>query len=144
MSSRAEARERKLRVVIEIGKRKTATARAVVTPGKGRVWVNGIPIELYPIELARIKMMEPLLLAGDGLRSSVDIKVSVSGGGYMAQAEATRMAIARGLARFTGSEELKQLFREYSRYMLSGDPRQTEPEKWMRYSARRWRQKSYR
>ncbi|MEM3209502.1 MAG: 30S ribosomal protein S9, partial [Saccharolobus sp.] len=25
-----------------------------------------------------------------------------------------------------------------------GDPRQTESEKWMRYSARRWRQKSYR
>ncbi len=149
MSSRAAAREsqvkeKRLRVVIEVGKRKTAVARAVVTPGKGRVWVNGTPIELYPVELARIKMMEPLLLAGESLRNSVDIRVSVSGGGYMAQAEAVRTAIARGLARFTDSEELKQLFREYSRYMLSGDPRQTEPEKWMRYSARRWRQKSYR
>lgn len=138
------ARERRLKVVIEIGKRKTAVARAVLTPGKGRVWINGIPLELYPVELARLKMMEPLLLAGDAVRNSVDVRVSVSGGGYMAQAEAVRMAIARGLAKFTGSEELKQLYREYSRYMLSGDPRQTEPEKWMRYSARRWRQKSYR
>ncbi|MEM2006518.1 MAG: 30S ribosomal protein S9 [Sulfolobales archaeon] len=135
---------KQLKVVIEIGKRKTAVARATVTQGFGRVWVNDIPIEVFPIELARIKMMEPLLLAGDSIRKSVDISVRVSGGGYMAQAEAVRMAIARGLAKFTGSEELKQLFREYTRYMLSGDPRQTEPEKWMRYSARRWRQKSYR
>ncbi|MEM2208511.1 MAG: 30S ribosomal protein S9 [Sulfolobales archaeon] len=135
---------KQLKVVIEIGKRKTAVARATVTQGSGRVWVNDVPIEIFPIELARIKMMEPLLLAGDSIRKSVDISVRVSGGGYMAQAEAVRMAIARGLAKFTGSEELKQLFREYTRYMLSGDPRQTEPEKWMRYSARRWRQKSYR
>ncbi len=133
-----------LKVVIEVGKRKTAVARAVVTPGSGRVWINGIPIEIYPIELARFKMMEPLLLAGEKIRNSVDIKVTVSGGGVMAQAEAVRVAIARGLTRFVESEELKQLYKEYSRYMLSGDPRQTEPEKWMRYSARRWRQKSYR
>ncbi|MEM1930737.1 MAG: 30S ribosomal protein S9 [Sulfolobales archaeon] len=138
------SKSRQLKVVVEIGKRKTAVARAIITSGSGRVWINGIPIEIFPIELARMKMMEPLLLAGDNIRRSVDISVKVSGGGYMAQAEAVRMAIARGLVRFTGSEELKQIFKEYSRYMLSGDPRQTEPEKWMRYSARRWRQKSYR
>jgi len=138
------ARGRELRVVISVGKRKTAVARAVITPGSGRVWINGVPIEIFPIELARLKMMEPLLLAGDGIRSSVDIKVNASGGGVMAQADAVRIAIARGLVAFTGSEELKQLYKEYSRYMLAGDPRQTEPEKWMRYSARRWRQKSYR
>jgi|YelNatPaOPRAMG01_1025707.scaffolds.fasta_scaffold07109_15 small subunit ribosomal protein S9 len=133
-----------LKVVIEVGKRKTSVARAVITSGSGRVWINGIPLEIYPIELARVKMMEPLLLAGEKIRNTVDIKVTVSGGGVIAQAEAARVAIARGLARFTESEELKQLYKEYSRYMLSGDPRQTEPEKWMRYSARRWRQKSYR
>ncbi|MGC8678891.1 MAG: 30S ribosomal protein S9, partial [Fervidicoccaceae archaeon] len=33
---------------------------------------------------------------------------------------------------------------EYDRVMLAGDPRQTEPEKYMRYSARRRWQKSYR
>ncbi|MCX8184316.1 MAG: 30S ribosomal protein S9 [Sulfolobales archaeon] len=129
---------------MEVGKRKTAIARAIVTFGTGRVWVNSIPLDIYPVELMRIKMMEPLLLAGDSIRNSVDIYVQVGGGGYMAQAEAVRTAIARGLVKFTGSEELKQVYREYSRYMLSGDPRQTEPEKWMRYSARRWRQKSYR
>ncbi|MCD6428924.1 MAG: 30S ribosomal protein S9 [Desulfurococcales archaeon] len=132
------------RIVIATGKRKTAIARAIIKPGKGRVWINGIPIEIYPVEMARLKMMEPLLLAGREIWESVDIKVNVKGGGVMAQADAVRTAIARGLIAFTGSEKLKKIYKEYSRPMLAGDPRQTEPEKWMRYSARRWRQKSYR
>jgi len=132
------------KVVIATGKRKTAIARAIVKPGKGRVWVNGIPVEIYPIEMVRLKMMEPLLLAGREIWGIVDIKVSVKGGGVMAQADAVRTAIAKGLIAYTGSEKLKKIYKEYSRPMLAGDPRQTEPEKWMRYSARRWRQKSYR
>ena len=132
------------KIVIATGKRKTAIARALIRPGKGRVWINGIPLEIYPIEMARLKMMEPLLLAGEEIWKSVDIKVNVKGGGVMAQADAVRMAIARGLVAFTGSEKLKKIYKEYSRPMLAGDPRRTEPEKWMRYSARRWRQKSYR
>jgi len=132
------------KIIIATGKRKTAIARAVIRPGKGRVWINGIPLEIYPIEMARLKMMEPLLLAGEKIWKSVDIKVNVKGGGVMAQADAVRTAIARGLVAYTGSELLKKIYKEYSRPMLAGDPRQTEPEKWMRYSARRWRQKSYR
>ena len=132
------------KIIIATGKRKTAIARAVIRPGKGRVWINGIPLEIYPIEMARLKMMEPLLLAGGKIWKSVDIKVKVKGGGVMAQADAVRTAIARGLVAYTGSELLKKIYKEYSRPMLAGDPRQTEPEKWMRYSARRWRQKSYR
>ncbi len=135
---------RKSRVVISTGKRKTAIAKAIIKPGRGRVWINGIPLEIWPIEMARLKMMEPLLLAGEDVWGTMDIRVSVSGGGFMAQAEAVRTAIARGIVAFTGSEELRTLYKEYSRPMLAGDPRQTEPEKWMRYSARRWRQKSYR
>ncbi|MEM0361501.1 MAG: 30S ribosomal protein S9 [Sulfolobales archaeon] len=136
--------DHQLKVIISSSRRKTAVARVILKPGKGRIWVNGIPLEIYPIEMARLKIMEPLLIAGEGVWSKVDIKVAVSGGGYMSQAEAARTAIARALLLFTGSEELKQRFKEYSRAMLAGDPRQTEPEKWMRYSARRWRQKSYR
>ncbi len=134
----------KQKVIIVTGKRKTAIARAVIKPGKGRVWINGIPIEIYPIEMVRLKMMEPLLLIGEEIWGQIDIRVTVHGGGVMAQADAVRTAIARAIVAYTGSEKIKQLFKEYSRPMLAGDPRQTEPEKWMRYSARRWRQKSYR
>ena len=132
------------KVVISTGKRKTAIAKAVIKPGKGRVWINGIPLEIYPVEMARLKMMEPLLLAGQRIWGSFDIQVYVRGGGVIAQADAVRTAIARGIIAYTGNEELRKLYKEYSRPMLAGDPRQTEPKKWMRYSARRWRQKSYR
>lgn len=132
------------KIVIATGKRKTSIARAVIKPGKGRIWINGIPLEIWPIELARLKMLEPLLLVGD-LWKNVDIKVNVKGGGYMSQADAVRMAIARGLLKYSDdNEELKKILEDYDRHMLSGDPRRTEPEKYMRYSARRRWQKSYR
>ncbi|MCC6022838.1 MAG: 30S ribosomal protein S9, partial [Desulfurococcaceae archaeon] len=35
--------QQQLKVVLASCKRKTAIARVVVKPGKGRVWVNGIP-----------------------------------------------------------------------------------------------------
>jgi small subunit ribosomal protein S9 len=130
--------------VLSYGKRKTAVARAVITHGRGLYRVNGVPVELYPIELARQKMLEPLLLLSEELRNSIDINVSVRGGGVMAQAYAVRTAVARGIVMFFENPVIKRLFNEYDRTMLAGDPRRTEPEKWMRYSARRFRQKSYR
>lgn len=133
------------KIVIATGKRKTSIARAVITPGEGRVWVNNTPLEVYPIEMAREKIAEPLKLAGN-LASKVDIRISVRGGGVMSQAEACRIAIARGLVEYFSEirDELKKLIKEYDRYALSGDPRRTEPEKWGRISARRRWQKSYR
>ncbi len=133
-----------MKIVISSGKRKTAIARAIIRPGKGRVFINNVPVEIYPIEMARWKILEPLLLAGDDIRNSIDIHVNVKGGGVMAQADAARIAIARGLIELTKNEELKKLFLEYDKTMLSGDPRQAEPKKFARYSARRRWQKSYR
>ncbi|ACP55997.1 30S ribosomal protein S9 [Saccharolobus islandicus] len=132
------------KVIISSARRKTARATCYIFPGKGRVFVNNIPIELIPIEMVRLKVMEPLLLAGNGVRLKIDAKIVTYGGGIMGQADAARMALARALVKFTGSDELKKIYRAYDRTMLAGDPRQTESEKWMRYSARRWRQKSYR
>lgn len=126
------------------GKRKTAIARAVFKPGKGRVFINGTPLEIYQPELVRLKIMEPLLLAGDELRNSVDIKVNVRGGGFMGQAVAARMAIARGLVKWFESPELEKVFMDYDRHVLTGDPRQAEPKKPRGRSARAKRQKSYR
>jgi len=132
------------KIVIATGKRKTSIARAIIKPGEGRIWINGVPLEIWPIELAKLKMYEPLVIVGD-LWKQVDIRVNVRGGGFMSQADAVRMALARGLLKYAGDNpELKRILNDYDRYMLSGDPRRTEPEKYMRYSARRRWQKSYR
>jgi len=131
-------------VIITSAKRKMASARCYIYPGKGRVFVNNVPVEIIPIEVVRLKIMEPLLLAGDGIFSKIDAKIYTEGGGLMGQADAARMALARAIIKFTGSKEVEEIYKAYDRSMLAGDPRQTESEKWMRYSARRWRQKSYR
>ena len=131
------------RVVISVGKKKTAVARAIIRPGIGRVRINGYPLELWPVEMARMKMAEPLILAGE-LAKKVDIDVNVSGGGYMGQAIATRIAIARGLVAYFQSQELKELYERYDPYMLKGDPRRTEPKKPGIKHARSKRQKAYR
>ncbi|MGC8582304.1 MAG: 30S ribosomal protein S9 [Thermoproteus sp.] len=131
------------RVVLAVGRKKTAIAKAVIRPGIGRVRINGYPLELWPIEMARQKIVEPLLLAGD-LVNKVDIDVEVRGGGYMGQAVAARMAIARGLVKYFEDQKLRELYMQYDPYMLKGDPRRTEPKKPGLKHARSKRQKAYR
>lgn len=88
--------------------------------------------------------MEPLLLTDEETLKQIDIDVNVSGGGFMGQAEASRMAIARALLRWTKSARLKTTFTDYDRSMIAGDPRRKEPKKFGGSSARARDQKSYR
>ncbi|RLE83678.1 MAG: 30S ribosomal protein S9 [Thermoprotei archaeon] len=133
-----------MRVVIASARRKTARARVIIKEGKGRVLINGTPLEVLEPELVRLKIMEPIYLAGDDVISKVDITAEANGGGIMGQASAIRTAIARGLIEWTKSEELKELYMKYDRHLIVEDPRQTEPKKPRGRSARAKRQKSYR
>lgn len=132
------------KVLVVSGKRKTAIARAVVRPGIGRIRINRIPLEIYEPEVARHKIMEPLILAGDEIWKQLDIDVKVWGGGYMGQAEAARMAIANAILKWTKSTQLRTAFVEYDRTMVVGDPRRKEPKKFGGPGARARAQKSYR
>ena len=133
----------KKNIVLESGKRKTAIARAIVRPGKGRVRINKIPIEIFTPEIAQRKIQEPLLLLEEQL-SDVDIDVNVRGGGFMGQAEAARMAIARALVTWFKGSSVRDSLLSYDRTMLTGDPRRKEPKKVGGPGARRKKQKSYR
>ena len=132
------------KVLVVSGKRKTATARAVAKPGIGKVRINRIPIEILQPEIAREKIMEPLIQAGDEVWKQLDIDIKVSGGGYTGQAEAARMAIANALLKWTKSAHLRTLFAEYDRTMIAGDSRIKEPKKFGGSGARARDQKSYR
>jgi len=132
------------KTIVVSGKRKTAIAKATIKPGIGRVRINNLPVELWEPEVAKGKIMEPLHVAGEEVRKKVDIKVKVEGGGFMGQAEAARMAIAKALLRWTKSTHLKTLFSNYDRTMIAGDPRQKEPKKFGGPGARARDQKSYR
>ena len=133
----------KNKVINQSGKRKTAVARATIKPGHGRVRINRHPVEIHEPELARQKITEPLLLAGEKV-VGFDIDVAVEGGGVMGQADAARTAIAKALVEFTEDDELKQLYLAYDRTLLVSDPRRKLPKKPLGRGARAKRQKSYR
>jgi len=133
-----------VKVIIASARRKTARARVVVREGRGRVFVNGTPLEVLEPEIVRLKLLEPLLLAGEEITGKVDIYAEADGGGIMGQTSAMRTAIARALVEWTGSEALRELYRRYDKHLLVEDPRQAEPKKPGGRSARSKRQKSYR
>jgi len=133
----------KRKATLASGKRKTSKARVVIKEGKGRVRINNTPIDLYTPDFAKDKIMEAIQLSGD-YAQTVDIKVKVEGGGFMSQAEAIRMGIAKGLVKHTRSKRLRTAYLEYDRTMLAGDARRKEPKKFGGPGARRKKQKSYR
>lgn len=132
------------KTLVVSGKRKTAQSRAVVRSGVGRVYINRVPVEIYEPEIAREKIMEPLFQAGDEVLKQLDLDVKTSGGGYMGQAEAARMAIANAILKWTKSTHLRTVFTEYDRTMIAGDSRKKEPKKFGGPGARSRNQKSYR
>jgi small subunit ribosomal protein S9 len=133
----------KIPMIQTSGKRKSSIARALLHKGAGRIWVNSRPIELWePIE-ARMRIKEPVLLAGQRAEN-IDIEVTVEGGGYMGQASAARTAIARGLIEVFADNELASLFKHYDRSLLVNDTRRKLPKRPQGRGARKRRQKSYR
>jgi len=132
-----------VKVVLASGKRKTAVARATVTKGSGVIRVNSIPVEIHEPELARLKILEPLKLAGKKAEG-VDIAVRVGGGGVMGQADAARTAIARGLVSYLNDTDLESLYRDYDRTLIVPDTRRKLPKNPLGRGARKKRQKSYR
>lgn len=132
------------KVLVISGKRKTAVARTIIRPGNGKIRINKTPVEIFEPEIAREKIMEPLLQAGEDVWKQVDMDIKTSGGGYMGQAEAARMAIANALLKWTKSGHLRTVFVEYDRTMIVGDARSKEPKKFGGPGARAKEQKSYR
>ena len=132
------------KVLVIGGKRKTATARAVIRTGVGRIRINKTPLEVLEPEVSREKIKESVLQAGEEIWKQVDIDVSVKGGGYMGQAEAARTAIANALLKWSKSTHLRTVFAEYDRTMIAGDSRKKEPKKFGGPGARGKEQKSYR
>lgn len=127
-------------------KRKTSVARAYVSAGTGRITVNSFSLDtLEPKEL-REEILEPMRTfpAVNEIAKSVDVKVSVHGGGQSSQAQAVRGAITKGLIGYSGDDALRRELLNYDRSMLVDDPRRVEPKKFKGPKARARFQKSYR
>ncbi|MEA2046099.1 MAG: 30S ribosomal protein S9 [Euryarchaeota archaeon] len=132
-----------MKIVNTSGKKKTAIARATLREGKGQIRINKKPLEIMEPRLARLKIMEPIMMA-QGHITNIDMVVNVRGGGFMGQAEAVRTAIARGIVEWTGDTVLRDTYAEYDRNLLVNDHRQKERKKVGGPGARAKYQKSYR
>ena len=78
------------------GRRKTSKARVFVKPGKGRILINGRPLDVYFGRVtARMIVRQPLQVVNQ--MDSLDVSVTVAGGGTTGQAGAIRHGLARAL-----------------------------------------------
>jgi small subunit ribosomal protein S9 len=132
------------KVLTTSGKRKTAIARATVRKGTGVIRVNKVPVGIVEPELVRLKISEPLLIAGSEITKMLDINVDVRGGGVMGQAEAARCAIARCIVNWTNDVALRDAYMAHDRNLLVNDVRQKLPKNYGGPGARAKFQKSYR
>ncbi len=131
-----------MKIIQTSGTRKSAVARATLRAGKGRLTVNNLRLDEFGTPLARERISEPLILAGN-IRNKVDISVKTHGGGITGQADAARLAIGRALVEHTPA--LKEVLLDYDRTLLVADVRQKEVVKPNSHGkARAKRQKSYR
>ena len=132
-----------MKIINTSGKKKTATAGYTRKKGKVVVLINKVPLDIYEPRLSRLKIQEPVQIAGEMIKS-VYIDVVVSGGGTMGQTDAVRTAIAKGIVEWTGDTGLREAFSEYDRNLLVSDHRQKEKKKFGGPGARSKYQKSYR
>lgn len=119
-------------VIDTVGRRKTSVARVFLSPGKGRVIVNKLPVEEYfKDNYKRTQALRPLVAAEK--MNDFDIKVNVRGGGVTGQSGAVCLAIARALVEFdeTNRETLRK------ERLLTRDPRMVERKKYGRKKARK-------
>jgi len=125
-------------------KRKRAIAKASIKSGKGNIWINNIPYQNLDF-FKELMIREPVEIANKVLGDfNFDIHVSARGGGSEGQITASRLAVARALVKFTGSDELKKAFIKYDKNLLVADTRRKEPYKPGDSKARKKRQKSFR
>lgn len=131
------------KVVHASGKRKRSIARVTIKEGKGFVRVNKRLLDTFTNDVVKLRIQEPLIIAGNYAKK-VNIDVNVKGGGFQGQADAIRLAIAKGFVKFTGDDNLKKDYLNYDRQLLVADIRRKEPRKPGDSKARAKRQKSYR
>jgi small subunit ribosomal protein S9 len=130
--------------IISSGKRKRAVARAIISKGNGRVTINKrnfLNLQIFD----RVRIEEPLRIAEKILgKLDFDVEISVRGGGDKGQIDASRLALAKAIVKFSESKELENAYVEYDRNLLVADVRRKESYKPGDSKARKKRQKSFR
>ena len=122
------------------GRRKASIAKVWLTPGTGKITINGLSLDAWlgGLEAKKLRVKQPLAVSK--LSESVDIVATTLGGGFGGQADALRHGISRALVAF--NPEIKAILKPEG--MMTRDSRVVERKKPGRRKARRSRQFSKR
>jgi small subunit ribosomal protein S9 len=114
------------------GRRKASVAQVIMSPGTGRIVVNGRELdEYFKREVLVIEATQPL--TSTETRDRFDIQANLKGGGLAGQAGALRLGLARALAR--SQPDLHQSLRKGG--FLTRDGRIKERKKYGQPGARK-------
>lgn len=81
---------------VAVGRRKTAVARVRLTPGTGKIVVNGRAFDDYfKTQALQNTVLSPFEVVKQ--LNQFDVKVTADGGGVQGQAGALRLAVSRAL-----------------------------------------------
>lgn len=113
------------------GRRKSSVARVTLTPGKGKITVNGVDVrEFFPYETNVMDLMQPLVATST--EETFDVEAKVNGGGYTGQTGAIRLGITRALIEYDKANEGNEgSFRSILKKagFVTRDPRSKERKK---------------
>lgn len=81
------------------GHRKTSVARVTLTPGTGKITVNGHDVhDYFPFEVLVMDLCQPLEITNT--KEMFDVDAKVKGGGFQGQTGAIRLGITRALLEY--------------------------------------------
>jgi small subunit ribosomal protein S9 len=115
------------------GRRKSSVARVQVTPGTGKMIINGLTSTNYLQFSPNYLQVSKSPLDSLGLENKYDIYVNSKGGGLTGQAEAIRLGIARALCKINSQNRSTLKFEGY----LTRDSRSKERKKYGLKKARK-------
>ncbi|MBD3800305.1 MAG: 30S ribosomal protein S9 [Campylobacterales bacterium] len=115
------------------GRRKSSIAKVWLTPGTGKITVNGLSLDAWlgGLEAKKLRVKQPLALTKQD--SSVDIVATTLGGGFAGQADALRHGISRALVKY--DETFRAVLKPAG--MMTRDSRVVERKKPGKRKARR-------
>jgi len=121
-----------MEVYLATGRRKRSIARVRMSPGDGKINVNGEGLlEYFRRETLVMDIEQPLHVTET--LGNFDFTVTVQGGGLSGQAGAVRLGISRALLLY--SEDSRSVLRKAG--FLTRDPREKERKKYGLAKARK-------
>ena len=125
------ANKKENRTFCGTGRRKSSVARVILTPGSGKITVNGRNVDEYmPFPVLVMDLKQPLELTNN--LETFDVNCNVTGGGFSGQTGAIRLGITRALLEYdkenaANEDSYRKILKKAG--MVTRDPRSKERKK---------------